>query len=515
MWPLLLVLGTGLTVRLIALAQMAIINPDGILYIQQAKAISAGQWHLLDQSLPYVSLYPFLIAWLQHLVPDWILSGQLISLCFGMGMLLVVYQLLRLFHNPSISYLTTLLFALTPVFVRYSVDVMRDALFWFFFSLSLWLVLLHICRNASTPKPSVLLVASNCTILLAAWSRIEAIVLLPATCLFLVFARSERNFRHMLLFLLPSICLAGIGLGIALESSRNVLALVRIDEVIRKFTESINAYYLLRDELKELADSYGFSLLGNYLQNSYHTIWGAAIAGIIANIMESFFYPYVIFYMVGLKKWCQRTYRMQEYQYVTMVLVCSLILLFVHFTQSWVMTYRFIAILIIPSSVLSGIGIQRIVDILADMLNIGIKKAIVMVAFFIFFVSLWKNIQIFEADKAVYVTIANKIASMDNSENCIIVASKPSPPQTWITFYANRNIDNPCVDRTIIGKEMNSLDEMLMAMRMKGALLFLWEERRWEKSGFGSNPHDFFDNFDLIESWWHLDTGKIMLFRLK
>lgn len=192
-WLPLLVLGAGLAVWLVALAQIATINPDGIFYIQQAKAIATGQWHLLEHSLSSVFLYPFLIAFLQYCIHDWILSGQLVSLCFGMGMLLVVYRVLRLFSVPAVSCLTTLLLALTPVFALYSVDVMRDALSWFFSSLSLWLVLLSTRCATSRIKPSALLIASNCAILLAAWSRTKAIVLLPTTCLF--FSMRPRSSR--------------------------------------------------------------------------------------------------------------------------------------------------------------------------------------------------------------------------------------------------------------------------------------------------------------------------------
>ena len=137
-WPIVLVFACGLAIRLVALQHVAIINPDGILYINQAKAIAGGQWQLLREiQLPYVSLYPLLIAGIKHLVSDWILSGQLISLASSMGMLVVLYRLLRLFFDRIISQLTTLLYTVTPLFVRYSVDVMRDSLFWFFFTLAL------------------------------------------------------------------------------------------------------------------------------------------------------------------------------------------------------------------------------------------------------------------------------------------------------------------------------------------------------------------------------------------
>jgi len=512
-WPLFLVLAIGLAVRLIALAQMVVINPDGILYIQQAKAISTGQWHLLSQSLSYVSLYPFLIALVHCFVHDWILSGQLLSLCFSMGMLLVVYRILRLFFIPSISWLTTLLFALTPVFVRYSVDVLRDALFWFLFALALWLVLLSIRRAAANSRSSALLLAANCTILLASWSRIEAIVLLPATCLFLLVCERRGNIRRLLTFLAPSACLAVLGWIVVLISSRDVFALVRIDEVVRKFTAPGDAYHALRSELKMLADGYGRSLLGCYLQSSYHTVWITAVGEIFVNAMESFFYPYVLVYVLGLRKAWNRMRHQREYQYLAIVFGCSLGVLFVHSIQYWIMTYRFIAILIIPSCVVAGLGVQKMVGYFSGMSQLGEKRAVALVAFFIFIVAISKNIQGIESDKSVYIAISQQMSALNMSDEPLIVASIPSVAYSWIDFYCN--IDRKYrQNREIIASEYDSAYGLASSMRLRGVSLLFWEENAWKKSNFGQNESEFSEYFTELGKWVHKDTGKMILFEL-
>lgn len=513
-WPIVLVFACGLAIRLVALQHIAIINPDGILYINQAKAIAGGQWQLLREiQLPYVSLYPLLIAGIQHLVSDWILSGQLISLASSMGMLVVLYRLLRLFFDRIISQLTTLLYAVTPLFVRYSVDVMRDSLFWFFFTFALWLILLHLREGVSRGKACVLLSCGNAAILLASWSRIEGIILFPVTILFLCLWGKRDTLLKLGSFAMPSVCVGVAGAVVMQQSGHNLFALVRLDEVVKKMADSVDAYHLLRQELKTLADGYGFCPMGNYLQNSYHTIWATAFGGVVANAMEAFFPPYVIFHVAGFKEWCRRTLHLPSYRYVTLVLVGSLLLLLVHFVQSWVMTYRFMAILMLPAFGMAALGVQRILASLSALTKIGGGRAVALMAIFLVLVSLGKNLRMIEADKAVYVTIGKTIAKVAGSGSCIAIASKFSTPQAWINFYATVNNGQPCTYQPILSK-VNDLNELVAEMQQHGLQFFVWEQRTWEKSSFGSDPLFFEEHLKPIGHWWHRDTGKIMLFRL-
>ncbi|NLX19915.1 MAG: hypothetical protein GXY53_11660, partial [Desulfobulbus sp.] len=412
LWPIAAVLAIGLAVRLIALAQVTIINPDGIFYISQAKAIWSGQWDLVNLcQLSYVSLYPFLIALGYYIVPDWILSGQLVALVCSMGMLFILYQLVRLFFNEIVSSLTILLLAVTPIFVRYSVDVMRDALFWFLFSLALWLFVQHMRKKTGSGYVYWLLTGSSTAILLASWSRIEAIVLLPVSLLFLCVHWENGRLKRLLAFLMPVVCAGLFGLLVALISDRDIFALVRVDEIFRKFSEPFQSYKTLRLELKQLAGGYGFSLLGNYLESSYHTVWLTALGILVSNAGEAFFYPYLVFYIAGWKEGIHRVRSSPQYQYMFLLLACSFVVLFVHTQHYWVATYRFMTLLIFPSCVLAGLGVERIYGFLMRVCKLTGVKAGVLLALAIVAVSLSKNIQKIEDDKRVYVRIGSTIAS--------------------------------------------------------------------------------------------------------
>jgi len=61
----------GVGIRVFAAFNTYVTNPDGMLYIQQAKAIYHGDWQLLRSCLSFVSSYPFLIAAAHWVVPSY------------------------------------------------------------------------------------------------------------------------------------------------------------------------------------------------------------------------------------------------------------------------------------------------------------------------------------------------------------------------------------------------------------------------------------------------------------
>ena len=83
-WVLGGVFAIGFLVRLYAYHHTYIINPDGILYINQARAIFNGQWaEVFSCGQSNLTLYPLLIVGLYTIVPDWLLAAKGVSFLFG------------------------------------------------------------------------------------------------------------------------------------------------------------------------------------------------------------------------------------------------------------------------------------------------------------------------------------------------------------------------------------------------------------------------------------------------
>ena len=75
--------------------------------------------------------------------------------------------------------------------------------------------------------------------------------------------------------------------------------------------------------------------------------------------MEAFFYPYVPFFVAGMGTAFKLLNRRSQVLYPVLILILSFFLLYAHVMQTWIMTYRFVALLIIPSFVLAGSGDRK------------------------------------------------------------------------------------------------------------------------------------------------------------
>jgi 4-amino-4-deoxy-L-arabinose transferase-like glycosyltransferase len=512
---LLIVFGIGLFIRCVAFFNIHIINPDGVLYIFQAKAISNGQWGLLnDCQLDYITLYPFFIALIQPMASDWILSARLVSLFFGFAMLIPLHLVLRQFFSRPISLLTTLMFAFIPVFVRYSVDVMRDASYWFFFAASIWAFLSHARTDIRAARSMWMLVLSSVLALAALATRIEAAILYPAACLFILFSHGDRKAMRLFGFLLPLVLLIGLGVLAAIHSGIDLSELTRLDAVGKKFTVPLEAYQELRGHLKELGSLHGRTFIGEFLANSRHLIWLIAFGAIISNAMESFFYPYVPFFVIGTVAAFKQPLRRSPILYPIIIVVLSSVLLYAHVLQKWIMTYRFIVLLIIPSCVLAGLGMETVIGWMTRSVKLSRMKAVAVVAAFIVVAGLAKNTGPIESDKAIYVDIGSRIAELANGVLPVGIAARRSTVHQWITFYANAAFPGPICheDFTVNPKSMAKLKTI---MRSRGIDYFLWEESLWKNSSFGATSSDFSSDFDALGHWYHDDPGELVLFRLK
>ena len=129
----------GLGIRLYACFTTYIVNPDGIHYIHQARAIYYYDWNSLTTChLKFLSILPFLIAPAFGVFRDWIIAGRFVTLTFGFATLIPLYFILRRYLEKTLCLITLLAYALIPMSVSRSADIVRDPIFWFFICISLW-----------------------------------------------------------------------------------------------------------------------------------------------------------------------------------------------------------------------------------------------------------------------------------------------------------------------------------------------------------------------------------------
>ena len=134
-------------IRAYLLWQYYCISSDGVVYIRAAQDFFAGKLSAGLQSV-YPPGYPLLIAAIYPLIGDWELAGQILSLLFGVGLLLPIYFICRDMFNSKIALLACCLAAVSPFLALYSVHVRSEISYLFLSTMAFYLFFIAIERRA-------------------------------------------------------------------------------------------------------------------------------------------------------------------------------------------------------------------------------------------------------------------------------------------------------------------------------------------------------------------------------
>ena len=230
----------------------------------------------------------------------------------------------------------------------------------------------------------------------------------------------------------------------------------------------------------------------------------------------AYFYPFLLIFIIGLHRMWTKMKEDRRVLYLTLSAGLSLILLYSHVLHTWMMFNRFFILFIIPSSVVLGFGVEKIINFLQTRFNLKPPVALFVVSLLILCFALPKNLKPREMDKLVFKEIGELIERREGSHTEIDVATSLHSLR-WISFYANLNYRGaPCPHKyndfeAIVG---GSYKEFVGNLKKKGIQYLLWEERHWPIKRFdfikSQDPKDFL----TIGSWRHPDTGQLILFKV-
>jgi len=516
-WMALLVFVIGFSLRWYAGQSTYVINPDGALYIHQARAIFFGQ---LDKITPcgtgFLSNYAVLIAGAYVIFHDWILAAQAVSILFGSLTLIPVYLLSRRFFEPYISAGVMLIFAVIPVFVSRSADVVRGPVYWFFMAFGLYVFICHTGKRGY-----LFLLIANLSFLMAAWARIEAILLLMLTAGYLLIFQRENRIKKVLIFLLPTILIAIFYVGVMSRFDLPATTLLRsneimLNEIMLKATQPIRQYQKLRENLAFLAGSHHDELTELFLPEARNLVWLVAIGTLLNRAMEAFFYPLLLIFIVGFFGLGKKVRNDPRLIYFLLLAGGGCILLLAHILQYWMIYYRFMAIIIYPCAVFYGFGLEQIVRYFTSRFHLKAAVAYSMIAVLILVVTLPKNLAPRRDDKQVFKQIGEYVASKEgNSKEISVLASMASI--RWFSFYANLNYQGAACPQPYDNYSMivgNNYPNFIQRLKQRQIKYFLWEEKHWPTKRFNLFKKPYHRHFKKIGRWYHTDTGKMILFEV-
>lgn len=188
----------ALLLRMIKVYQDAVIVHDGILYIKMAKIVASGDLGGISE-YSFFNLYPVLIALAQPIFGDWELSGRMVSAFLGALAIIPFFLLVRRMIDQRVALIASLLYLISPHFIKFSSEVLRESSFWFFSMMALWLA-----WEGIGEKKWYFLSLSSIFTGLAIFTRIEGLGIFVLIFLWIVLFLRKKGFgkKNVFTFLL-------------------------------------------------------------------------------------------------------------------------------------------------------------------------------------------------------------------------------------------------------------------------------------------------------------------------
>lgn len=116
------------------------VGSDGALYVRIAQAVEQGDFSVALREF-HLNIYPAILAALHGLGGlDWEMAAKVWGVAVSCLAVLPVFGLMRRIFDDRVAWVGGLLYAFHPQLIAWCPELLRDATFWFFFSVSLYLI---------------------------------------------------------------------------------------------------------------------------------------------------------------------------------------------------------------------------------------------------------------------------------------------------------------------------------------------------------------------------------------
>jgi Dolichyl-phosphate-mannose-protein mannosyltransferase len=505
------IIALGIGIRAFAAIYTYVVNPDGMVYIQQAKAIYHGDWQLLRSCQSFVSIYPFLIAAAYGILPSWIDSARTVSALFGSLTLIPLYFLLKRFTEERPACLCVLLYAFMPFLVGGSADLIRDPICWFFMVSAQFSFIKQLETRGPFWRRFYYLTLSYVLFLIAGWARPEAFMALLFSCVFsFLYALFSEDRRYVLvdissLLLLGLFAAAGLSLfdpslpGYFTGGSDKLFAF-------------IDRYRELRQQLGAITDDLRRGVLLSFLSKLKNLIWLIDLGVLIGNSIAGIFYPYIPFFVFGFFGLWTKLKKDPRVAYLVVLFILGYGLLFLHILQIWYMEHRFLYIVVFPGCLLAAFGIEQTTRFIQNRVHWKPSLVFILIFLYILGFGLAKNIKKREEDKVVYLQIAEYIANRERpGQGFIPVLTGDSSSPKLVPFYLNLHLRTGFCPLQV-APDIRDNDALFRYVKENKVKYFLWDDKDWRKTQVDIQSGDFRKTFIYLERWHHKDYGNIILF---
>ncbi len=446
--PLGPLLGLALLLRLIPFFREPLINPDGITYILQAKALYLHESKKVLEFYAYPTNLAYLISGVFHLIGDWVLSARLVSLFFSLATTIPLYFLSRLFWARATAITITVFYVVSPLFVELSVNIIRGPEFWFFLCLGLFCF----CRFLKTDQPNWrLLCFTAISFLLAGWCRIEGILPLFLAGSWLLLHQKSRKFSNIIAYFLPLILIT-CGL-ISIMNSDIIHALPH--GFTYRVVDSINRFQWLRNALTALQESPPLGAVPSFFSEAKQFLWLLGL-GVSANsILKTFGGIFFLITVFGFTKnatsYPTPVGRQPALIFLILLILSGGFIIYIQILLNWCDCERFVALIYFPGLIFAGYGCNQILNRIERILPE--KRPLIFLLILLLAISLPKTLRSSKLSRSVVFKEAGEIINKRLSPGSEIKLGATSDRILFTHFYAHLNLPsvlNPWLNCTVL-----------------------------------------------------------------
>lgn len=204
---LIAILLCAVVVKLIQLLLVCTISGDGPVYIEIAKNFSQGNFRA-GLAEDYPPLYSLFVTGAYLITHDWVIAGRLVSFIFSILTIIPIYFLTKEVFGERVATVSSVLFIFQPTISSYSVRIISEPSFIFFFVSAVWL-----SWEAIRTQKHRLFFAAGAVSGLSYLVRPEGSGVAIVTCLYVLFhdlLRVKYNYRKKIIH----ICMLALGASI-------------------------------------------------------------------------------------------------------------------------------------------------------------------------------------------------------------------------------------------------------------------------------------------------------------
>jgi len=513
---LVILIFSALAIRVCAFHNTMMMNMDGTVYIHQARAIYHGLWGAISpcSGVDYLTLYTILIAVVYPVAGNWMHAAMAVNLIFGTLMIIPLYLFLRRFVDEKSSFVTSFIFAMLPVLVVQSVNVIRDPSFWFF-SIS-GLYLLAYDDEKRTPY---FLILSSLSFIIASATRVEGIVFIIGGCLYTMSVFKERRLKSTMIFLSPVLLFLCCFIIVQLIGRPDKFYWYRFQEIPLIPISTLEKYRHIEAYLTKIFFDTPPGSMRGFIENSRTLIWFMAIGVIFQSALEAFFYIFFLVFLLGLTGMSKRMRDDRRILPLAITTMISLVVLYVYCLNIWSMENRRLFMAILPSAIFVGFGTEKIISWMHKKFNLSASAIVAIICVLILLITLSKNLKIQEEDKLIFKEIGETVALLDGGTREIELMTLGNSSR-WNNYYANLHVAGaPCPDKnddwqkdtSIIG---SGYEDFIRSMRRRNIRYVIWEENSWPRDKFVFLKSVRPDDLKQLREWKNRDTERIILYKV-